>query len=196
MGDAQQAQGKRKRSQHDEDLPNSPPERSQQKKSRQEGSPGSSSHVPDDVQSTRAAATVGDGSLLEKLPKELRVAIYDAVFESTLVHSEKMVEIMRPEFVGLKSLLGVNRKMRHEVQEVLRERMGRQVIFKATCYNHQEEVEAASKSKGLFHGKVPGDRHVRVLRELALNGRWACYGPTEPLWRSVTWRKDSVGWNL
>lgn len=150
--------------------------------------------VPDDVHPTPAAATdVDDDSLLEKLPKDLQVAVYETIFENTLVNSERMVEIMGPEFVGLESLLGVSRKIRNEVREVLRERMGRHNIFKATCYNHQEEVEAARKSKGLFHGKVPSHRHVRVLRELALNGR---YGPTEPLWQSVTWRKDSVGWNL
>ena len=148
---------------------------------------------PDD-QSTKAAATdVGDESLLEKLPKDLRVAIYDTVFENTLVHSKRMVDIMGPEFVGLKSLLGVSRKIRHQVQEVLRERMVRHEVFKATCYNYEEEVEAARKSRNLFRGNVSGNRHVRVLRDLALNGR---YGSTEPLWQSVTWRKDSVGWNL
>jgi hypothetical protein len=133
--------------------------------------------------------------LLGKLPKDLRVAIYDTVFENTLVHSERMVEIMGPEFVGLKSLLGVSRKIRNEVQEVLGARMGRHEVFKATCYNHEEEVEAAKKSRSLLRGNVPGDRHVRVLRPL--DSRWECYGPpTEPTWRSVTWRKDSVGWNL
>ena len=142
--------------------------------------------VTDDVQPTQAAAThVGDKSLLEKLQQDLQVAIYDIVFENTLVHSERMVEIMGPEFVGLKSLLGVSRKIRREVQEVLQERMVRQEVSKATCYNHQEEVEAARKSKGLFRGKVPSHRHVRVLRELALNGHW---GSTEPLWQNVTWR--------
>jgi hypothetical protein len=54
-------------------------------------------------------------------------------------------------------------------------------------------MEAARKSKGLFRGKVPSHRHVRVLRESALNGRRRS---TESLWQSVTWRKDSVGWNL
>lgn len=153
--------------------------------------------VPDDDQPPQAAATdVGDDSLLGKLPKDLRVAIYETVFENTIVHSERMVEIMGPEFVGLKSLLGVSRKIRHDVQEVLRERMVRHEVFKATCYTHDEEVEAASRSRSLFRGKVPSDRHVRILRELALNGRWAHHGPTEPLWRSVTWQKESVGWNL
>ena len=152
-----------------------------------------SSSVPDDAQPPQATATdVSNGSLLGKLPKELRLAIYETVFENTLVHSEKMVEIMQPGFVGLQSLLGVSRQIRHEVQEVLQERMVRQVIFKATCYNRQEELEAANKAQSLLRGKVPGTRHVRVLM-VSIDG-WS--SPTNPFYTSVTWRKNSVGWNL
>ena len=99
---------------------------------------------------------------------------------------------MKPEFVGLKSLLGVNRKIRQEVQEVLRERMERHEIFKATCYNYQEQLEAASKSHDLFRDKVPETRHVRVLM-VSIAGY---YSSSSPTYMSVTWRKHSVGWNL
>jgi hypothetical protein len=106
------------------------------------------------------------------------------------------VEIMGPWFVALESLLRVNREIHREVQEVLHERMARQSIFIATCYNRQEQEEAADKAKNLFRGNVPSTRHVRVLIVKLDDGPLICYGPSSPLYMSVTRRKDSVGWDL
>jgi len=154
--------------------------------------------VPGDGQPTQAAATnVDDRSTFEKLPQELRDAIYKDVYESTLKHSEEMVEIMGPWFVALESLLRVNRQIHREVQEVLHERMGRQRVFIATCYNRQEQEEAANRAKNLFRGNVPSTRHVCVLIVKLDDGPLAAiYGPGSPFYMSVTWWKDSVGWDL
>jgi hypothetical protein len=100
------------------------------------------------------AADVGDAFPLEKLPKELRRAIYEAVYKNTLARSSKMVSIMEPGFLAGRNLLRVNRQIRHEVQEILQERMGRQVIFNATCWSRDDEVEAAGRAQSLYHGNV------------------------------------------
>lgn len=148
--------------------------------------------MPGDVQPTQAAATdVDDGASFGKLPQELRDAIYENVFDNTLVHAEEMVEIMGPAFTALKSLLRVNRQIRHEVQDVLQERMSRHVIFKATVYNRADEVEAVSKAQSILRGNIPTTRHIRV--PMVSYGRW---GSTKPLYQTVTWMKDTVGWNL
>jgi hypothetical protein len=151
--------------------------------------------VPDNVQPTQAAATdAGDAASFGKLPRELRDAIYENVFESTLMHAEEMVEIMGPEFVALKSLLRVSQQIRHEVQDALQEHMRRQVIFKATCYNRTDEVEAVSKAQTILRGNIPSDRHIRVLMvNLPESGRW---GPSKPIYQGATWTKNTVGWNL
>jgi hypothetical protein len=70
--------------------------------------------------------------------------------------------------------------------------MGRQVVFRATCYNREEEVEAAGKAHSIFRGTVPGARRVCVLTVKPING---FYGPTNPMYQSATWWEDDVGWN-
>lgn len=107
------------------------------------------------VQPTQTAAAGVDGAYpMDKLPKELRQAIYKEVYESTLVQSGEMVEIMGPGFVALESLLGVSRQIRHEMQEVLQERMGHQVSFQATCHNNEDVVEAKSRAR-VFSAATP-----------------------------------------
>lgn len=92
---------------------------------------------------------------MEKLPKELRQDIYKEAYESTLVQSGTRVDIMGPGFVALKSLLGVSRQIRHEMQEVLQERMGRQVSFRATCYNNEDFAEAKRRAQSVFQRQRP-----------------------------------------
>ena len=151
--------------------------------------------VPRDVQPTQAAATdVGTG--FEKLPRELRNAIYKDVYEGAFSRFGNKVEITGSGFVALQSLFRVSRKIRHEVQELLQKPMVRQVAFTATCYNRQEEEEAKRRARSLFHGNVPSTRHVQVFKVNSAGGQRGWYDPGVPLYQIVTWRKDSVGRNL
>lgn len=84
--------------------------------------------------------------------------------------------------MALRSLLWVSRQIRHEVQEVLQERMGRQVIFNATCWTHDNEVEAVSRAHSIVRGNVPSARQVWVLM-MKKSG-------------AVTWVKNNVGWGF
>lgn len=148
--------------------------------------------VPGDVQPTNAAATeVGSG--FEKLPRELRDVIYKDVYENAFSRFGPMVEITGSGFVALQSFSQVSRNIRHEMQELLQERMVRQVAFTAICHNRQEEEEAKSRAQSLFHGNVPNTRNVHVFKVNSIADQRGWYGPGVPLYQIVTWRKDSVG---
>lgn len=129
---------------------------------------------------------------MDKLPKELRQAIYEDVYESATTQYEGKVEIMGPGFVALKSLLGVSRQIRHEMQEVLQERMSRKVGFLATCHSNEDVVEAKSRARSVFSGNTPRSRFVRVWK---INYDDGCggYGPYKPLYQTWSWGRNSLG---
>jgi hypothetical protein len=134
---------------------------------------------------------VSDGFPLKKLPKELRCAIYEAVYENTLAHHTiEAVQIRGSGFVALQSLLRASREIRHEVQEVLQKRMGRQVTFRATCNNIMDVKEALKWAKIAFRGNVPSDRRVSVIFKRPAQGSKR---PVRP-GTNCTCFKDIVVW--
>lgn len=150
--------------------------------------------MPDTAQS--AVTDESDGFPLKKLPKELRCAIYEAVFENSFAYRREAVEIMGSGFVALQSLLRVSREIRHEVQEVLQNRMGRQVAFKATCNNIMDVKETLNRAETAFRGNVPSARRVQVRFQRPIQGSrrppqsWHFRGTGTHFINYVMWRKS------
>jgi hypothetical protein len=98
---------------------------------------------------------------------------------------------MGPGIVTLQSFLRVSRQIRHEMQEVLQKRMGRQLVFKARCRNLKEVMATSDWAETAFRGNIPSARRVQVSYRRRVQGTTRRVLPQYTHFTSwVTWRKS------